>query len=166
MGKRKWLLAVVIVAVSIVVLLFAGIGILLAKGFGCSVGRYLVTESGADMLVVENSPVVMSNRTNRELFDSLTIGDKILVIHDGIAETYPAKTGVYAVFKLGDGSAADIPQTVIDELSELGWLASGTQPEDLYFNSGVADDVVGGFTGCLCPNEQWYLSFCGGQRLL
>ena len=52
------------------------------------------------------------------------MGDKILVIHDDIVETYPGKTGVYAIFKLGDGTADDIPQTVVNGLTELGWLES------------------------------------------
>ena len=50
------------------------------------------------------------------------MGDKIFVVHDGIAETYPAQTGVFFCVKLEDGSANDIPQKHIRELTELGWF--------------------------------------------
>ena len=78
------------------------------------------------MLILDNSPIEMANRTDKELFNKLVNGDEILVVHDGIAESYPGKTGVYAVFKLKDGTIDDISQNVIDSLVELGWLQSDT----------------------------------------
>ena len=105
MKKKKWLIPVVI-AVAIVVLAIAGMGIMVAKGYGISIGRYLEAKNGSAMFVCDNSPIVMSNRTDGELSKKLDIGDKILVIHDGINETYPAGTGVYAVIKIADSLIA------------------------------------------------------------
>ena len=76
------------------------------------------------MIILENSPVQMSNQTNWDLFDGLATGDKILVIHDGMDQSYPGRTGVYVILKLSNGSADDIPQTVVNSLIELGWLAA------------------------------------------
>ena len=88
---------------------------------------YLETKNNTAMFIRDESPIQMSNRTDKELFDGLDIGDKVLVIHTGIEETYPAKTGVYAVFKIGEGTTADIPQKVVNQLVELGWLETNEE---------------------------------------
>ncbi len=56
------------------------------------------------------------------MFSKLSDGDKILVVHGSTAESYPARTGAYAVFKLSDGTIDDVPAEVRTELEELGWL--------------------------------------------
>ena len=113
------------VAIGIICVLLIGFVTILSSGsYGISQGRYLEAKNGQSMFIRDNSPIQMSNRTGKDIFDRLEVGDKILVIHDGIAETYPGKTGVYAVFKLGDGSTDDIPQTVVNGLTELGWLGA------------------------------------------
>lgn len=121
MKNKKWLIPVAII-VAILVLVIAGGGTMVAKGYGISTGLYLEAKDGQALFILDNSPIEMSNRTDRDLFDNLDIGDKILVIHDGIAESYPAQTGVYAVFKIGNGTTEDIPQNVVNQLIELGWL--------------------------------------------
>ena len=109
---------------GIIILFVMSVYILLNKGYGMSVGRYLEVKDGNPMLIRENSPISMHNRTNRDLVDNLDIGDKILVIHTGIAESYPGQTGVYAIFKISDGTTEDIPQKVVNELIKLGWIES------------------------------------------
>ena len=122
-GVMKKLLKITFGIISgIIILLAISVYILLNKGYGISVGRYLEAKNGKAMLVCEKSPISMHNRTKRDLVDDLDIGDKILVIHTGIAESYPAQTGVYAVFKISDGTTDDIPQKVVNELIELDWL--------------------------------------------
>ena len=110
------------IIVAVFVLAITGIIIMINKGYGISTGQYLEAKNGQDLLIRDNSPIVMSNRTEKELFDDLDIGDMILVIHDGIAETYPGRTGVYAIFKLSNGAIDDIPKNVVNQLIELGWL--------------------------------------------
>ena len=118
---------------GIVILLVISIYILLNKGYGMSVGRYLEVKDGKAMLIRENSPISMHNRSDWDLYSNLDTGDKILVIHTGIEESYPRQTGVYAVFKISDGTIADIPQNVIKELTKLGWLEKETYTyEELY----------------------------------
>ena len=119
---KKWLKITLAIASGIIIFLVLSIYILLNKGYGLSEGRYLEVKDGKAMLISENSPISMHNRTNRDLFGDLDIGDKILVIHTGIAESYPGQTGVYAVFKISDGTIADIPEKVVNELIKLGWI--------------------------------------------
>ena len=64
----------------------------------------------------------MASNHNGDMFYNLDVGDRILVIHTGIEESYPGQTTARPVFKLSSGDASDIPDVVIDSLIELGWL--------------------------------------------
>ena len=123
MKKRKWLIPLGII-IGIAVLSVAALWILTARGFGLSVGRCLIAGNGTYMLIEGNSPIVMSNRAGNEgIFDELETGDKILVLHDGVNESYPGGTGVYGIFRLGGGDISDIPEQVLEQLTDLGWLS-------------------------------------------
>lgn len=114
------ILAVFLLIVAVIVI---GMGVMTAKGYGITKGRCLVTATGSYMLIDEdNSPIEMSNRSDKDLFADLSSGDEILVLHDGIQESYPAGTGAYYCIKLNDGKPEDIPTSVIESLTELGWL--------------------------------------------
>ncbi|MBP3617735.1 MAG: hypothetical protein J6J38_06840 [Lachnospiraceae bacterium] len=166
--KRKWVLPVVIVG-SVIALLFIAcliiLGIMAKKELGFSKGRYLAGRDGVSMVVTDDapdgitdpeererymSPVVMSNRTERELFKNLETGDKILFVHGGIKESYPAGTGVYAVFKLKKGSRGDIPQKLLNDLTAMGWLESAVDMNadfpDWGLNLSVKDVTPTGLT--------------------
>ena len=112
---------ILILLLSIWVVLVCVISILFSKGYGVFAGLYLETGDGVAMLIDNNTPIVMSSNHNGDMFSELSNGDKILVIHDGIAESYPAKTRAYYIMKLNDGEIDDIPQNVVDELDKLGW---------------------------------------------
>lgn len=131
MKKKKWLIPIVSI-IAILVSITSCIAIQLYRGYDVSEGVYLESEDGSAIIVYERTPIVMSNRTNRDVFDSLEIGDKILVVHDGIAESLPAKTGVYAVLKVNDGVTGAIPPSVIEEMIEFGWIDSA---EDVAFDA-------------------------------
>ena len=121
--KGKKILSIILgilLGIIIVILLIGYISI--NKGYGISVGRYLESKTGTPIFVSYNSPISMSNRTSRDLFNDIDIGDEILIVHSGVMESYPGQTGVYAVFKLEDGTIMDIPQIVISQLQDLGWL--------------------------------------------
>lgn len=138
--KRKWVLPVVITGSVMAVLCIACIivlGVIAKKGLDFSRGRYLATRLGSSMVILDDapktitdpeererylSPVIMSNRTDRDLFKDLEDGDEILIIHGAIKESYPGGTEVYGVFKLKDGSIGDIPQKLLKELVAMGYL--------------------------------------------
>ena len=121
MKKKLWLIPVLAIGL-IVILLIGAVGAIEIKGFGLSTGRYLEAKNSTAMIVLDSSLVRMANKTDKDLFGNLDAGDTILVIHDGIKQSYPGQTGVYAVCKLRDGTIDDIPDAVLRELMELGWL--------------------------------------------
>lgn len=89
---------------------------------GVSVGYYLNTNGGA-MLIKDNSPICLTPRPGKgNIFSEFEEGEKLLVVHDGIAESYPASTGVYFIISLGGASPDNIPIEVKISLAGLGWL--------------------------------------------
>lgn len=94
------------------------------NGLGFRAGRCIKTENGSCMLLMDNSPVVLSNHT---LFDDpfgdYGTGDLLLVLHDGVNETYPGGTGAYFTLRLSRGTGGDVPREILDVLSEMGWIA-------------------------------------------
>ena len=119
MKRYKWILP----ALFCIGLIAVSVSLVATKSLSFSVGRYLEPREGTHMLVLDNWPIKMSNQTGRDSFNNLETGDKILVLHDGIQESYPGGTGAYAVIRLGSGSKTDIPQRVIEELTEMDWFA-------------------------------------------
>lgn len=104
MRKKKWFKPVAIVLGILILLVVAFIvtmGILSAKGYGFSVGRCLIDNNGSYLLVVDDTPIYMHGEEKH--FEGLETGDKLIVLHSGVEETYPARTGVYCVFKYGSG---------------------------------------------------------------
>ena len=123
MARKKRLIPIIAI-ILLAALLVMGFFAAVERGYSVSVGRYLEASNGTDMVILENAPVEMSSQTNLDLFDGLATGDKILVLHDGMDQSYPGRTGVYAILKLGDGNRGDIPPAVVDSLTELGWLTA------------------------------------------
>ncbi len=119
---KKKILIPICILLALVLLAVCAILYMNANSLGFSVGRYL-SANGSHMVILDNSPIVMSNRTdNEKLFSKLSDGDEILVLHNGIEESYPGGTGAYAVFKLSDGTIEDVSAEVRTELEALGWL--------------------------------------------
>lgn len=116
MKKKFWIVLILAAALlcGALVLVFTG-------SYDLSTGRCLLANNGSILLIDENSPIQLSG-VNEKTKNKLTTGDRILVLHDGIQETYPAKTRAYLVLKLGSGSLADIPAQVQQELTDMGWL--------------------------------------------
>lgn len=119
--KKKWMIPLCVIGGLLLVC--AGLlWYMVSHSLDFSVGRCLVAENGSYMFIDGNSPIVMSNRKDKEgMFAGLETGDKILLLHDGIQESYPGGTGAYWYMKLEDGTQADIPEQVMEELAELGW---------------------------------------------
>ena len=127
--KKKWVIPLCVIGV-ILLLCAGGLWYMINHSMSFSVGRCLVADNGSYMFIDGNSPIIMRNRKDKEgLFSGLGTGDKILIFHDGIAETYPGRTGAYWCVKLEDGTQADIPEQVIEELTELGWTIVGNEAD-------------------------------------
>ncbi len=124
---KKKILVVFATILAILLLLFAicfvAFGIASFKGYSIMEGRVLVTKTGYMIIDDDNSPIEMSNQSkNEKMFEGLTNGDKILIVHDGIQESCPGGTGVYFCKKLADGEYKDLSEQVIVSLIEMGYI--------------------------------------------
>lgn len=87
-----------------------------------STGICLMTTNDKILVVVGDSPIEISNQSSDAgLFVGLETGDKVMMTHDGIDESYPAKTGVYKLVVSAKDCLDEVPQSTITELAELGW---------------------------------------------
>ena len=113
--KKKLLLIVLLCVV------FAGVAISEILHIAPHTGVYLSAANGEPMVVVNETPIVISSKGR---FDKLRDGDKLLVFIGDIAASFPAEAKMYAHFKLGNGNLSDIPESVRNELEQLGWISS------------------------------------------
>ena len=128
--KKLWLTLAAVLLLCISFVWFAA-----SKSLSFTTGYYLESESGAFFLIDGTSPIHLSDRTKTgKLNTSLSNGDRILVLHNGIAESYPAQTGVYGLWKLRNGRIEDIPVSVLDSLMDLGWKFHGIERIDPLFS--------------------------------
>lgn len=125
----------IIITVSVILSVFiigAVVSTMLFNNLSISVstGTALLSENGTLFLVKNNSPVRLSFDSGKEYPEDIGNGDKLLVIHNGVNESYPASTFAYCVIKTADGELSDIPEEVISSMKTLGWLEDGFGEED------------------------------------
>lgn len=92
-------------------------------------GQYLATRTG-HMVIHGGEPYTISAANDKVEFSSLTDGDIIRVTIDGICETYPGQVTAYSVEKLSDGERSDISDSLLDNLTSMGWLATPSDKEE------------------------------------
>ena len=99
MKKRKWILPVGIIGgflLFCIILFFVVAGIMSAKGYGISIGRLYFTETRTYLIDAKEKAMVVSDKSNSgNLFEGRKNGDKVMIIHGGVEEVYPAITGGY-----------------------------------------------------------------------
>ena len=117
MDKKKKQLLLIVAAVLVV-----GVAALVISGLTPATGYVIAADNGQYLIVLDDSPVVMASRPRDEnLFRGLKTGNQVLILHDGIAESYPGQTGVYFCMNIGTGNPDKIPAHIMDSLAELGW---------------------------------------------
>ena len=118
MKRKTWIIVTVCLAVVLVAAACL-IGWATYRGIQISKAVYIETSAG-NMVLLQGSPVSVSGK--EDMFDGLTMGDKVLLVHGLVAESYPGKTKGYFCIKRADGTEEDIPAEVRDSLREMGWL--------------------------------------------
>lgn len=113
--KKKWVLPVCIlvgVLLLCAVIPLSVAGVMHAKGYGISVGRIYLSDTGP-YLVDEGKTMILSDQSDdKALFDGLNTGDLILVVHDGVDESDPSQTGAHRIIRLRKGDETDLPENL------------------------------------------------------
>ena len=132
--KKKTIITVAVILAVFILGISAG-ALVINSGLGISTGQVLITGNGTCFLIRDNTPIRLSDYSeSRNILPELENGDRVLVIHGAIAESYPASTLCMRCIKTGDGSISDIPEEVISSLTELGWLGSDAPESTLVFS--------------------------------
>ena len=105
MKKKKWILAICLV-LGIIALLMAATALASTMGYGVSVGKLYFTEASVFLIDGTSSMIVSDQSRKSDLFDGYANGDEIILVHDGVEEVFPARTGGYMAFRIskGDGT--------------------------------------------------------------
>ena len=111
-----------VIAGAICLVLALCLTIFFVKGLSFRAGRCMVTEDGRVLLLMEGSPVALSDHTPLgTAFARCNTGDLALVLHNGVLETFPGRTACYMMIRLRQGTPADIPTQVLGQLDDMGW---------------------------------------------
>ncbi len=151
MKKKKWLCTVstvFIVFVLCVVALLVTAGIMSARGYGITAGRLYFADSVCFLIDSDDDAMIVSDQSmHKNLFDGYISGDKVVLIHDGIAESYPARTGGYHVLRISKGDGTYKPEdevigvvTLVDETKndigfEVQYIRTDGYHEDVEYPS-------------------------------
>ncbi|MCH5198973.1 MAG: hypothetical protein J1E34_08715 [Oscillospiraceae bacterium] len=84
-----------------------------------SKGIVYIDRGAVYFLDKNNSPIlpIMQNKISQNQFNKLSSGDEIILLHDGINESYPGQTGAYFIIKTG--SENTVPEEAINEILSL-----------------------------------------------
>ncbi|MBR4992137.1 MAG: hypothetical protein IKY86_04000 [Clostridia bacterium] len=111
------------IAGAVFLILVLCLAIFLVKDLSFRVGRCIVTEDGRVLLLMESSPISLSDRTPLgTAFGRCRTGDLVLALHDGVMETFPGRTACYTMIRLGKGRSTDVPAIILNQLDEMGWI--------------------------------------------
>ncbi|MBO7218033.1 MAG: hypothetical protein J6V50_04960 [Clostridia bacterium] len=123
MKTKRWILPLAIAGVVIIAAVIAVLvlGRYNSNGYGISVGRLYFADFGTYLIDENDSAMYVADRSKKnDLFEGYNNGDKVIVFHGGIAESYPAKTVGYAVFRIGKSDGDFNPSDESLGIYELG----------------------------------------------
>ncbi len=127
-----------------VMLILSGCGIKEVYELSTSKGRVLICDNGSFMCIVDGSPILLDVSTLKDV-DKYTDGDLIRVWHDGVEESYPARTKAYKIKLIEKGMMADVDPSVAQNLCDMGWI----EYDDMVQRYADADYII----NCDTPSE-------------
>lgn len=105
--------ALSVVTVSFIVLIICSVFFIIANDITFTTGVYL-NDGNNKMLIVDDEPIIL-NDSNETISKSIKTGNTLLVVHNGIMESYPPQINVKVAFKLGNKIVKDANYPVPEE---------------------------------------------------
>lgn len=160
MKKKKWLLPIRIVVSLIVLcilLLVVTVCIIGINGYGISKGRLYFAEKHTYLIDDRDMAMLVSDQSKKgALFQGYNNGDEVLIVHDGVEETYPARTGAYYAIRTAKGDGTYEPT---DEVLGLHNILTETHSHQPAANAQTVSNPVSGY----CGNTQTTIYFEDGS---
>ena len=111
----------IIITALCLIFLLCGCGMKEEYELSHTEGRVLLCNNDAFMLISDGFPIVLNVEDVKNI-DRYSDGDLIEVWHDGVEETYPARTKAYKITLVKKGSMADVDENVALSLCDMGWI--------------------------------------------
>ena len=160
MKKKNWLLPVSIISGFIllcILLLIVTVCIIGIKGYGISKGRLYLAEKHTYLIDDRDMAMLVSDQSKKgNLFQGYESGDEVLIVHDGVEETYPSRTGAYYVILTAKGDGTYEPT---DEVLGLHNILTETHSHQPAAKAQTVSDPVSGY----CGNTQTTIYFEDGS---
>lgn len=161
MKNKKWILPVSIVVGVILVLLSITLiafgGIVSAKGYSVSRGRLYFADNGTYLINGDASMLVNDCSDDARLFEGYQNGDRVILLHGAVDDSFPAITDGYRVFRTLKGDGTYKPEdemigveTIIGESEHTHETASDEQ---------TVSNPISGY----CGNTQTTIYFADGK---
>lgn len=148
MKKKKWLLPVSIIGgflLLCILLLVITVCIIGFKGYGISKGRLYFAEKHTYLVDDRDMAMLVSDQSKKgNLFQGYVNGDEVLIVHDGVEETYPARTGAYHIIHIAKGDGTYEPT---DEVLGLHNILTETHSHQPAAEAQTVSDPVSGYCG-------------------
>ena len=131
------------IIISVLVVLLVAGGVLFGFAHGKNVGKGTLLRGKNDIVFwidEYGSPIQLSymNDTVRKTAEKLGTGDAILLLYDGIEESYPGRTGCYLLIRTG--GEKEIPAETLTELAAMGWIDAPSGEDAQTPPEGEAED--------------------------
>lgn len=123
--KYRWIpLSILGCIIALLLAVSAMFALLRLSGHTVTTGRYFTNDERTVHFLIDGTTLIALSDTGNQqtLFQSLTNGDPIAVVHGAVEESYPAQTDAYHCLRLGHGSEEDIPLEVLNSLCSLGYI--------------------------------------------
>ena len=103
-NNKKTALSVVII--SFIILIICSVFFVIANNITFTTGAYF-NDGKNEMLIVDNESIIL-NDADKTIPKSTKIGNTLLVVHNGIMESYPPQVNVKIAFILRDDVNRDV----------------------------------------------------------
>ena len=111
---------IIIIAVCLILIL-SGCSLKEVYELSTTEGRVLHCKNNTFMLISDGSAIILDVKDLKNTV-KYNDGDLINVWHDGVEESYPARTKAYKISIIEKGNMADVDEYVARELCDMGWI--------------------------------------------
>ena len=111
----------IIIITICLILLLSGCAMKEVHELTSTEGRVLVCNNDTFMLIADSSPIVLNIEDIKNV-KKYSDGDLVKVWHDGVEETYPARTKAYRLNLIEKGDMADLDENIVRSLCDMGWI--------------------------------------------
>lgn len=159
--KKKWILPIAVGTFVIVVVVGLIVGKYHSDGYGISVGRLYFADFGTYLIDDNDSAMLVADQSeNQTLFKGCENGDRVVVLHGGIAESYPSQTVGYGILRIGNGDSNFKPSDNTFPSDALGIDGAILTGEKVGFNAqyirtdGYHEDVKYPVVRIICSADE------------